>query len=834
MSGLQNIPGRWITAPAKTNLFYLLRALVVAALVYSFTATSLVEDVKWDVARQLTLCQQLEKFLPADMPAGDIDQHQLTNLVSELDVSLITLRNDARSLKHDLLTASDGITADIDRLGRSWQLIRPLVAAAKTQGGEISQLKSESRRIASALRRSEIGRKICIALIGAFGIFLSIAGKRIVRTSLSGPMANLQKEITRLRKDVIHAHQRAECADKFSNDLVATLPAGVLVLGRDLKALSANRICREILDLGAGEIGEKEIDEIVPEELRQRIIETQLTSVPERNLELSAPRVRVSMARSLCASGEPCLIVGLQDMRPSAAELESRQRYENLLSRSSDGIVVLDENGCIADFNRAAQRIFGYSREELLGNSVTTIVNRAPNPARTLGITQNVEARTKEGDIFPIEWRWYQIPAGSRTVLSAHVRDLSVDKRVEFLERDCLRVLEMVTNSKPLKAILYELTSMVERQDSSLMCAVSMLSQERLHYEAAPSLPADFLREIEGLPMGPKQCSCGAAAYNRKTVLVSDIASDPLWERRQHLASAHNIHASWSSPLFSGLGTVIGSFAMFRREPGAPDQSQLDLLEMASRLASVAIGQWTLTNMLVQQAHHDALTRLPNRVMFEERLQEAIHHSTRTDQPMAVLFVDLDRFKLVNDTLGHTLGDSLLSQVSQRLQGPLRLTDMLARMGGDEFTIIMSELRSPEEAIAMAHKLLDVLRQPFDLDGYELFISASVGISMFPRDGRDAATLPMPTAPCTAPKIKARTDFRFSRRRCRSGRANSWTWNPRCTGRWSAGSCPSTTSLNTTSRAARWSAWNLSSVGSIRSSGSCCRGHSSPPPRRAA
>jgi diguanylate cyclase (GGDEF)-like protein/PAS domain S-box-containing protein len=742
MPGLQNISGRWITAPlAKTNLFYLLRALVAAALVYCFTTTSLMEDVKSDVARQLKLCQELEAALPADKPAEDIDGNRLMTLVTEFDVSVITLRNDERTLKHDFLTASGEITADIDRLGRSWQLIRPLAAAAKTQGGEILQLKSEANRIAAALSRSEIGRKICIVLISALGIFLSIGGKQIVRTGLIGPMASLQKDITRLREDAIRAQRRAECSDQLSKDLIATVPAGVLILERDLKVVSANRACREILDLGAGEISDKGIDEIVPGELRRRIIETQLTGVPERNLELSVPRARVSIARSLCSNGDPYLIVGLQDERPSGAELESQQRYENLFNSSSDGIVVLDGKGCITDFNPAAQRIFGYTREEVLGNSVTTIVNRAPNPARTLGITQNVDARTKEGGTFPVEWRWYHIPSGSRTLLSAHVRDLSVDKRVEFLERDCLRVLEMVTNSKPLKAILYELTSMVERQDSSLMCAVSMLSQERLHYEAAPSLPADFLREIEGLPMGPKQCSCGTAAYNRKTVLVSDIATDPLWERRQHLAAAHDIHAGWSSPLFSGLGTVIGSFAMFRREPGAPDQSQLDLLEMASRLASVAIGQWTLTNMLVQQAHHDALTRLPNRVMFEERLQEAINHATRTDQPMAVLFVDLDRFKLVNDTLGHTLGDTLLSQVSQRLQAPLRLTDMLARMGGDEFTIIMSELRSPEEATAMAHRLLDVLRQPFDLDGYELFISASVGISMFPRDGRDAATL---------------------------------------------------------------------------------------------
>ena len=136
------------------------------------------------------------------------------------------------------------------------------------------------------------------------------------------------------------------------------------MLGQDLKVVSANRTCREILDLGAAELGEKEIGQIIPEELHQKIIEAQRTGVPERNLELSAPRARASIARSLCSSGEAYLIVGLQDERPSGAELESRQRYEDLFNGSSDGIVALDEKGCISDFNPAAQRIFGYTREE--------------------------------------------------------------------------------------------------------------------------------------------------------------------------------------------------------------------------------------------------------------------------------------------------------------------------------------------------------------------------------------------------------------------------------------------------------------------------------------
>ncbi len=321
------------------------------------------------------------------------------------------------------------------------------------------------------------------------------------------------------------------------------------------------------------------------------------------------------------------------------------------------------------------------------------------------------------------------------------MRDLTARTRVKLLEQDCLRVLEMVTNRQPLGEVLSQLASLMERQDNTLACAISVMRNGRLDYDAARSLPPDFVKAISGLAMGPNACSCGTAAYSRGTVIVSDIATDSRWVGNQHLAHGHNLHASWSSPIFSGLGTVLGVVAMFRREPGEPSASQLDLMEMASRLAAVAIEQWNPTNMLSHQAHYDSLTKLPNRVLFEERLSQAVVKARQNGHAMALLYIDLDRFKLVNDTLGHTLGDSLLRQATERLRAALRQGDMLARMGGDEFAVILQDLRDPQTANAIGHKLLDALKTPFNLDGYELFVTASVGISVFPRDGSDVATL---------------------------------------------------------------------------------------------
>ncbi|RJG22543.1 putative bifunctional diguanylate cyclase/phosphodiesterase [Massilia cavernae] len=135
------------------------------------------------------------------------------------------------------------------------------------------------------------------------------------------------------------------------------------------------------------------------------------------------------------------------------------------------------------------------------------------------------------------------------------------------------------------------------------------------------------------------------------------------------------------------------------------------------------------------QAYHDILTDLPNRMLFKDRLGLAVIQAKRKLTELAVMFIDLDRFKLVNDTLGHVKGDELLQQVALRLKDCLRRGDTLARQGGDEFTIVLPELRDREDAKAIADKFLECLQKPFDLDGHEVHISASIGIAIYPGDG---------------------------------------------------------------------------------------------------
>jgi diguanylate cyclase (GGDEF)-like protein/PAS domain S-box-containing protein len=141
------------------------------------------------------------------------------------------------------------------------------------------------------------------------------------------------------------------------------------------------------------------------------------------------------------------------------------------------------------------------------------------------------------------------------------------------------------------------------------------------------------------------------------------------------------------------------------------------------------------------QAYHDALTLLPNRLLFRDRLTIALAHARRQQTALAVMFLDLDRFKDVNDTLGHSLGDELLRAVAGILQRAVRDGDTIARMGGDEFTILLDDIGSAEDAAKTAQKLLDALRAPVPVGGHELFVTASIGIALYPEDGDSAELL---------------------------------------------------------------------------------------------
>src|ERR1035441_5630555 len=148
-----------------------------------------------------------------------------------------------------------------------------------------------------------------------------------------------------------------------------------------------------------------------------------------------------------------------------------------------------------------------------------------------------------------------------------------------------------------------------------------------------------------------------------------------------------------------------------------------------------------MSALMTHSAQHDVVTGLPNRVLLNDRITQAIALARRNENPLAVIFLDLDRFKNINDSLGHATGDNLLQSVSRRLLASVRKSDTVSRQGGDEFVILLSETTNPEDAATSAKKILLSLSGPHSIGGRDLFIDGSIGISVYPGDGEDAETL---------------------------------------------------------------------------------------------
>jgi diguanylate cyclase (GGDEF)-like protein/PAS domain S-box-containing protein len=197
--------------------------------------------------------------------------------------------------------------------------------------------------------------------------------------------------------------------------------------------------------------------------------------------------------------------------------------------------------------------------------------------------------------------------------------------------------------------------------------------------------------------------------------------------------SAHESQAELRFRHKNGIWIWLEAFAQDMQHEPSVGAIVLNYRDVTQRKAT--------EKQLEYQAYYDALTGLPNRLLFRDRVINAVAQARRNRRGVAVMYLDLDHFKLVNDSLGHSLGDALLSEVAVRLQSCVRASDTISRLGGDEFTILLIDTSSSEAIAGVARKILQSLTHPFRVEGHELFVTASIGISIFPSDGDEVETL---------------------------------------------------------------------------------------------
>jgi diguanylate cyclase (GGDEF)-like protein len=263
-----------------------------------------------------------------------------------------------------------------------------------------------------------------------------------------------------------------------------------------------------------------------------------------------------------------------------------------------------------------------------------------------------------------------------------------------------------------------------------------------LRFAAAPNLAKSYLQAVDGVRIGPKAGSFGAAVFRRDPVVFADIATDPQWQDDPAAALAHGYRSCWSTPIVSRLGEALGAFVMYSASIRAPTSIETSLVDTAVRMASIAIDRERAEARINFMATHDTLTGLPNRALLEDRLAQALLLAQRYDRWATVAFVDLDKFKVINDTFGHSAGDDVLKVAAARMVGCLRSTDTVVRIGGDEFVVVLSDQNKNLETVSAAlQKVREALTETIDVGGRVLRITCSIGVANYPNDGRDSATL---------------------------------------------------------------------------------------------
>ena len=311
--------------------------------------------------------------------------------------------------------------------------------------------------------------------------------------------------------------------------------------------------------------------------------------------------------------------------------------------------------------------------------------------------------------------------------------------RAERLNRGRNRMLEMVARNEPITEIFNVLTETVAEFRSTWTCAVHSLGSGSLKLIASSGMSDKTKQHLRSISTGFAGAPESIALTSGEPYLVEDLGA--VHKPWSELLRANGLLSVWSAPFFAAGSGALGTISVYTLLQWKPSAADLEMLEMARHMAALVLERGQLQAQLIDHAYHDSLTGLPNRRLARDRISNAIKRAARTSQRMAVLWIDLDRFKQINDQYGHPVGDAVLQQAAERLSARLRSCDTLARMGGDEFMALIEGTSSREAAEALAKDLLESLALPMQIEELELVVSASIGVSIYPEDGQTGDSL---------------------------------------------------------------------------------------------
>ena len=428
--------------------------------------------------------------------------------------------------------------------------------------------------------------------------------------------------------------------------------------------------------------------------------------------------VEISVSLSRNASGEPIGFRGISRDRTEQKKAEealrqSEEKYRTILENIENGYYEVDLAGNLIFFNDSLCKIFGYPRDELMGMNNREYMN--PETAkRTYQLFNEVYKKGEPTKIF--DWEFIKIDGSTINVeisislmrdskgesvgFRGILRDVTVRKQAE----EALR--ESEEKYRSLVEFTEDSVYLVNRRKEYLFANETYLARLGLSRDHVIGRPYDDFHSRED-----------GEAFSEHIEKVLKTGRFVQYEHRSQTDGRYFLRTLSPVKQFDGS------------------------IETVTVIAKDITGRKQAEEELQYIATHDALTGVPNRALFNDRLTLALTQADRNKKKLAVMLLDLDYFKDVNDTLGHSMGDQLLRVVGNRLTELLRKGDTVARVGGDEFLLLLAEIARIKDANIIARKILEAFRKPFVLDDHEIMITTSIGVSIYPDDSDDANTL---------------------------------------------------------------------------------------------
>ena len=432
---------------------------------------------------------------------------------------------------------------------------------------------------------------------------------------------------------------------------------------------------------------------------------------------------------------------------PSVLEMSRRERAIELETASRSLVALFDEHGALQGCTPAFADNWTSSRDDLAGWRVSDLLPEvdAGRWAKIWRSVQNdrvehLHTGTSGEQLHPIEVEICRFLGPNGNLAKVEVLSGGgATAQLRILQQE---MLEAMASGVALPQIMRLMCERTEAMAPSVICSVLSVDQEgRLKHVASPSLPENYSRAIDGVSIGPKAGSCGTAAYRGEPVEVTDIDADPLWADYKHLALPLGLRGCWSSPIKSGSGRVLGAFAFYFPTPRGPSSLERQIVATCLHLCAVALENEETRSLAYDLAFRDSLTNLANRSRFQQRVSEALRLIGETRQRLAIHYIGLDRFKSVNEGLGHAVGDALLQAVAERLKGVAVDSDSIARIGGDEFALVQIGDLEAQDIADCAAQVMELVSQPYDIGGRPVVVGASIGIAIAPEDGATADEL---------------------------------------------------------------------------------------------